>query len=185
MDILNEAFLNLRTIKFRRFLGSLFYPLQRDWLERRFRKSQTLEVVEETGEVQRAEATNRGGQFYFKHMELQVYFLSADLVRIEWKPGTYPIPYGIVRKDWPEVEMRFQEMEEGWTISSPQLKVIVGVDGSLKFQSPLGQTLREELPPQRPTKRSLRFGQVYALSRTLPIPKLVTGGADNMNICSI
>ncbi|MBE9104709.1 hypothetical protein IQ229_07060 [Nostoc cf. edaphicum LEGE 07299] len=108
MDILNEAFLNLRTIKLRRFLGSLLYPLQRDWLERQFRKSQTLKAVEETGEIQRAEATKRGGQFHFKHIELEIYFLSADLVRIEWKPGIYPISYGISRKDWPEVETTFQ-----------------------------------------------------------------------------
>ncbi len=47
MGILNEAFLNLRTIKLRRFLGSLLYPLQRDWLERQFRKSQSLEAVRE------------------------------------------------------------------------------------------------------------------------------------------
>ncbi|MBH8556102.1 glycoside hydrolase family 31 protein [Nostocaceae cyanobacterium CENA357] len=154
MGILNEAFLNLRTIKLRRFLGSLFYPLQRDWLERQLRKSQTLEAVEETGEIQRAEATKRGGQFHFKHIELEIYFLSADLVRIEWKPGIYPISYGISRKDWPQIETTFQEMEECWTISSPQLKVIVGVDGSLKFQNLSGQTLREELPPQRPTKLS-------------------------------
>lgn len=124
MDILKEAFLNLRTIKLRRFLGSLLYPLQRDWLERQFRKSQTLEAVEETGEIQRAEATNRGRQFHFKHIELEIYFLSADLVRIEWKPGIYPISYGISRKDWPEVETAFQETKECWTISSAKLKVI-------------------------------------------------------------
>ncbi|MBW4688818.1 MAG: glycoside hydrolase family 31 protein [Komarekiella atlantica HA4396-MV6] len=154
MDTLNQAFLNLRTIKLRRFLGSLFYLLQRDWLERQFRKSQTLEAVEKTGEIQKTEATNRGGQFHFKHVELEIYFLSADLVRIEWKPGISPIPYGISRSDWPKVETTFQEMKECWTVSSPQLKVIVGVDGSLKFQNTLEQTLREELPPQRLTKLS-------------------------------
>ncbi len=127
MDILNQASLNLRTIKLRRFLGSLFYPLQRDWLESQFRKPQTLEAVEKTGEVHKAEATKRGGQFNFKDFELEICFLSADLVRVEWKPGISPIPYGISCNDWPEVETKFQEMEECWTISSPQLKVIVGV----------------------------------------------------------
>lgn len=97
MDILNKTLLNLRTIKLRRFFGSLLYPLQRDWLERQFLKPQTLEAVEETGEVYKAEATKSGGQFNFQHFELEICFLSADLVRVEWKPGILPIAYGISR----------------------------------------------------------------------------------------
>jgi alpha-glucosidase len=104
MDILNQASLNLRTIKLRRFLGSLFYPLQRDWVERQFRKPQ-LKAVEEAGEIQKVEATQRGEKFHFKHFELEIYFLSADLVRVEWKPGISPIAYGIYRQDWPEKDI--------------------------------------------------------------------------------
>jgi len=85
---------------------------------------------------------------------LEICFLSADLVRVEWKPGILPIAYGISRNAWPEVETTFQETEKCWTISSSQLKVIVNVDGSLKFQNSLRLTLREELPPQRQTKLS-------------------------------
>ncbi|NEQ24825.1 MAG: DUF4968 domain-containing protein, partial [Microcoleus sp. SIO2G3] len=98
----------------------------------------TLEAVEETGNVLRAEPTKTGAYFYFKHMELEICFLAADLVRVDWKGGTLPIPYGISRKDWLEVETTFQEIGNSWVVSTTELKVIVNVDGSLEFQNPLG-----------------------------------------------
>ncbi|MEG3881185.1 glycoside hydrolase family 31 protein [Microcoleus sp. herbarium7] len=157
MDLLKQASLTLRFVKFRRFLGSLFLSYQRDWIEREFKHSQNLKAVEETGNIQKAESTTRGGHFYFLDIELEICFLSADLVRIDWKPGIPPIPYGIVEKDWAEVEINFEQIGGDRTIiSSNALKVIVSPNGSLEFQNAQGQTLRQELPPQRQVKLSQR-----------------------------
>lgn len=59
-----------------RFLGSLFYSLQRDRLERQFRNSRDKEPIEKPGKILRAEPTKRGDHFYFEQAELEVCFLS-------------------------------------------------------------------------------------------------------------
>ncbi|MEA5504640.1 glycoside hydrolase family 31 protein [Halotia wernerae UHCC 0503] len=146
MNFWKQVSLNLRLIKLRRFLGSLFYPLQRDALERQFQSNQS--VFTEIGNILRVEATKAGGCFYFQNVELEIYFLAADLVRVDWKPGLLPIPYAISRQDWPEVEVNFQEIGDRWMISSTEIKLIVNPNGSLEFQNALGQTIRTELPPQ-------------------------------------
>ncbi len=156
------------SLRLKFFLGSLFYlsyapkaflyTRQRDRLEREFPPPQPEDTFDKPGKLLKAEPTPKGARFYFEQAELQVSFLTPDLVRVEWFPGLPPIPYAISRKDWPDVETTLDESAEGWTVSSKSpaeqgaiaLKVIIGIDGSLKFCDSNGQTLREELPPQRP-----------------------------------
>lgn len=80
-------------------------------------------------------------------------------------------------QDWQEVETSLEETAEVWALSSKNLgdrtsttlKVIIALDGSLKFCDSSGQTLREELPPQRLGEVSCQgnylecaqFGQAY------------------------
>jgi alpha-glucosidase len=111
MNLTKQIALKLRFIKLQRFLGSLFYPLQRDWLERQVRSQQSLEVFEETGNLLRAEQIAQGARFYFKQVELEIQFLNHDLVQVDWQPHHPPIPYGIARQDWPEVKITLQEVE--------------------------------------------------------------------------
>lgn len=66
MDMLKQASLTLRFVKFQRFLGSLFFSYQRDWAERQFKRSENLKVFEQSGNFQKAEPTTRGGHFYLK-----------------------------------------------------------------------------------------------------------------------
>lgn len=149
MNIFKQLSLTLRFIKFERFLGSLFYSYERDKWERQFRSSQTSEPSQEPGKLLQAEPTSTGGRFFFEQAELEICFLSTDLVRVDWKPGIPPIPYGIAHQDWSEVETKLEETAEGWVVSSTALKVTITEQGSLKLQNSDGETLREELPPQR------------------------------------
>lgn len=149
MDIFKPIKLTLRFIKLQRFLGSLFYSYERDWWERQFPSSQTSELSQEPGKLLQTEPTASGSRFFFEQAELEVCFLSSDLIRVDWKPGIPPIPYGIARQDWSEVETKLDKTAEGWVVSSPTLNVVVTENGSLKLQNCDGQTLREELPPQR------------------------------------
>lgn len=146
--------------KWKYFLGTLFYlkytphaflySRKRDRIEREFTPRRTEEGFDNPGKLLRAEPTNRGAQFYFEQAELEVSFLAPDLVRVDWKPGIPPIPYAIARHEWPEVETKLAQTGDGWTVSSTTaLQVIVKEDGSLKYCDAAGQTLREELPPQR------------------------------------
>jgi alpha-glucosidase len=155
-------------LKFKFFLGSLFYATyapkaylysrNRDRIERDFPPPQPEHTFDKPGKLLKAEPTVKGARFYFEQAELQVSFLTSDLVRIEWFPGLPPIPYAISKQDWQDVETVLEQTAQGWTVSSKNLgdrtstaiKLIVGVDGSVKFYDARGRTLREELPPQKP-----------------------------------
>jgi alpha-glucosidase len=159
------------SLKFKYFLGSLFYASyapkaylysrQRDRLERQANVPQSEESFDKPGKLLKAEPIPKGARFYFEQAEVEVSFLACDLVRVEWFPGIPPIGYAISKQDWQEVETSLEETAEGWTLSSKNLgdrvsealQVIISVDGSLKFRDSTGQTLREELPPQRSGQR--------------------------------
>ncbi|WP_026098946.1 glycoside hydrolase family 31 protein [Kamptonema formosum] len=147
------------SLKLKYFLGSLFYlgyapqaflySRKRDCIERQFLTPPAGEGFDSPGKLLQAEPAVRGAHFYFERAELEVSFLAPDFVRVDWFPGIPPVPYGICRHDWPEVEKALEKTDEGWSVSSESLKVTVGVDGSLKWSDSAGVTLREELPPRR------------------------------------
>lgn len=145
-------------LKFRYFLGSLFYASyapkaylysrKRDRLERYFEQLPTQERFETPGKLVRAESIASGATFYFEQAELEVRFLSPDLIRFDWKPGLPPVPYAIARQDWAEVAVQLQEAPDSWSVVSEALQVKVQLDGSLTITNPAGQILRQELPPK-------------------------------------
>ncbi|MBW4644017.1 MAG: glycoside hydrolase family 31 protein [Goleter apudmare HA4340-LM2] len=147
MDFWKQISLRLRIVKLRRFFGSLFYPLQRDWLEKPFQSYH--KVFAQVGNILRFEPTASGGHFYFPQVELEICFLTSDLVSVNWLPGIPPIPYAISRQDGLGVETTFQELGDRWVISNGSLRVIVESSGSLEFQNAFGKTIRRELPPQQ------------------------------------
>lgn len=156
-------------LKLKYFIGSLFYlsyapkafvySRWKDRVEQELVVSPTTEPVAHPGKLLRAETLDRGAQFYFEQAELDVCFLTPDLVRVNWRPGLQPIPYAIARHEWEPVATRLEETPQGWTLASlnlegtPSLKVLVEFDGNLKVFSSTNQLLREELPPQRHGER--------------------------------
>ena len=147
------------SLRFKFFLGSLFYltyaphafvySLKRDRLNRQFPPPPTAEGFENPGKLLRAESSPRGANFYFEKAELEVTFLTTDLVRIDWKPGVPPVPYAIARQHWAEVATKLEETGNNWTVSTEAVNVVIEQDGSLKLCNKTGEILREEMPPQR------------------------------------
>ena len=93
MNTFKQLSLLLRFIRLERFLGSLYYSYIRDRWEKQSFSSHTSEPLQEPGKLLKAESTDRGACFFFEQAELEVSFLSTDLVRVDWKPGIPPIPY--------------------------------------------------------------------------------------------
>lgn len=123
------------------------YSRQRDRIERDFQLPPSQETFDHPGKLLQVEPTSRGANFYFEQAELELCFLTADLVRLNWKPGLPPVPYAIAQHDWEEVKTDLLEVEAGWVVKSEALHVCVGFDGSVSFHDASGQLLREELPP--------------------------------------
>ncbi|MBL1174234.1 TIM-barrel domain-containing protein [Pantanalinema sp. GBBB05] len=164
-ELIQSRFKKL-SLKFKFFLGSLFYltyavyayrySRQRDRLEQQFTVPPTLEVVESPGKLLQAESWARGAYFYFEQAELEICFLKPDFVQLNWKPGLPPVPYALAKpidhmswQLWSEVTIDLNPTAEGWTVSSGELQIAVSATGQVKFYTARGELLREELPPRR------------------------------------
>ncbi|MCU0548215.1 MAG: glycoside hydrolase family 31 protein [Leptolyngbya sp. Prado105] len=132
---------------------ALFYAYQRDRAERYFSSQSTSEPLLVPGKLLNMTRTDRGVQIDFEQAELSIEFLAPDLVRINWFPGLAPISYAIVDQDWDRVDVTVKQDDHGYTIASHALSIIVQSDGYIRFLDSTGQTLREELPPQRQSER--------------------------------
>lgn len=139
---------------------AFIYSRWRDQIERLFPSPPTGEPFDNPGKLVRAESSARGANFYFELAELEICFLTSDLVQVDWKPGIPAISYAIARHEWSEVQTKLDEADNSWTVSSDALKVIVGGDGSLKFSDSTGQIIREEMPPQRKSDGWIHQGKL-------------------------
>jgi alpha-glucosidase len=128
---------------------AFFYSYKRDRINRRYLPNSSSDPVIQPGKLLQAKAIDQGAYFYFEQAELEISFLTADLVRVNWFPGLPPIPYAIADRDWESVGTILEELDKNWAIASDALSVTVGIDGSLTFCDRAGQILRQELPPQR------------------------------------
>ncbi|MDX2099952.1 MAG: glycoside hydrolase family 31 protein [Leptolyngbyaceae cyanobacterium bins.59] len=158
-----QSFLKKLSLRYQYIVGSFLYltyapkawlySRQRDRLERLYGRPQTQDMpTDRPGKLTQAEATDRGAKFYFEQAELDVTFLTPDLVRLDWKPGISPIPYGIARQDWPTVETILEQTPDGWRLASQGdqgIHILVNFEGHLTFHDHQGKVFREELPPER------------------------------------
>jgi alpha-glucosidase len=143
----------LKSLFFLQYLpDSFLYSLKRDRFEQRYLATSS-EPVTQPGKLVKATATERGAYFYFEQAELELNFLTSDFVRVNWFPGLAPIPYAIAHQGWHPVETTLEEKNNGWTLTSEALTVMVSPEGNLTFFNRAGQVLREELPPQRQGER--------------------------------
>jgi alpha-glucosidase len=148
-------------LKFKFFIGSLFYLTYapkalrytrwKEKVERQATPPPSTEGFDEPGKLLQVEATERGASFYFERAELEIAFLAADLVRMTWKPGILPIPYGISQSEWPSVTTHLENTTDGWNLVSEGaegLQILVRDGGRLSIRDAQGHLLREELSPQ-------------------------------------
>lgn len=129
--------------------AALTYSLRRDRLERRYCPQLSSEPFILPGTLRQAKAINRGAYFYFEQAELEVTFLTSELVRVNWFPGLAPIPYAIAKQDWQQVETTLEPHDQGWTIATDSLSITVSSEGRLTVRNADEQIVREEYPPQR------------------------------------
>lgn len=149
---LKQQLVNLRLIQVKRLMGAIAYTLRRGWLEYQVRRPLALKAAEQPGTIHSAESIGQGGRFNFGHLELELEFLTPDLVRIHWTPGLEPISYAIAKSEWEPVEVTFEDGGDRWFLTSSALKITVYADGSLEYQGGNGYVIRREHPPLRQTQ---------------------------------
>lgn len=178
-------------LKFKFIVGSLFYA---GYAPQAFRYSRWKEkveqdaaapasnTVEQPGKLLQARATASSVHLYFEQAELEICFLTSDLVRMDWRPGLLPVPYAIARQAWEPIEIQLQETDNGYMVSSQPgetttgLNITVESSGQVTFFDTDGNLLRQELPPEKGGERWLHRAQlrpeeaIYGLGeRAMPL----------------
>lgn len=91
-----------------------------------------------------------GAELRFAQATLDVSFLTDDVVRLSWGPGTEPVGYAVVDPlPWPAPAVSRSEDGEGHVLATDALAVHVAHDGSVRLAGPDGTVLRREAPPVR------------------------------------
>lgn len=145
--IIDKILLGIKVVGLPNALRAVPYAWQRDRAERALKK-RTIADLKTPGNLVSVTREASGARFHFANSELQIQFLASDLVLVEWEPGRAVLPYARAKNDWDATTVAIEETGEGWKISSSELRLIVRLDGSVRYESKGGAILREESAPE-------------------------------------
>ena len=151
MSLLTKGIEGTRLLGVRRTLQVVRYSLQKAWLDWWYAPATPRWDLPGVppGTLAEADPDEHGSaRFTFGWGDLEVRFLTADLVRVTWHPGADPIPFALARTDWPAPEVRRGRAGEATVLATDELEVTVADDGALTFQTPADAVLRHDLPPR-------------------------------------
>jgi alpha-glucosidase len=149
MELVSKVSQAIRFIGIGNALRSVRYALKRDTQERRMASEDRYAAALRPGMMQSYQVSPSGARCQFAHAELEIRFLTIDLVRLTWQPGSLPIPYALAKNDWPEIDTQVRKTEAALSVRSAQLEVIVSDEGNVHYLDIEGNQLRNEWPPER------------------------------------
>lgn len=141
----------LRTL---RFIGwenpfrAIVYSLIRDQQDGALTRGERLapSAWHDPGELLTASQTSHGAEFNFQRAQLEILFLTDEVIRVSWHPGKPPVPYAIQDKYWPGAAAHLSEHENEWVIHAGDVSAIITPTGSLEWHH-AGIVIRHEEPP--------------------------------------
>jgi alpha-glucosidase len=141
----------LRLFGLRDSLRTLRFTIQRDRLDRRYRRAQRKVRMEpqSPGSLKWTRAIAHGIEIHFENAILELLFLAPDVLRITWRPGDLPIPYAIAGNEWPGDITQYEQGQGGLTLRGTQLRVELQSEGACAILNAAGTPLRTEEPPTR------------------------------------
>lgn len=148
MKFTKKIMLALRFSGLGKSINTIRYALNRDRLSQQLVKPNVITQPQKPGELRMFELIKGGARFHFSNAELEVLFMTADLVRQTWQPGSLPVPYALEHKEWAIVDTKVEKRESGYSVSSSQLEILVAEDGALQYLDVDGNLLRSERAPE-------------------------------------
>ncbi len=170
MNLLQKASLAIRFVGLRATLRTIRYAMIRDWLDRG-RKSKRNAAPVEPGEILGFDPSPTGGNFTFTGpalsgglslskpraeggLALEVLFLSPEIVRLTWTPGSLPIPFslneaaiqGRLSQSPASSFLAMRNSEGQYIFETPALTLALARNGELKLETSAG-VLHTARPP--------------------------------------
>ncbi len=176
--LIDKILLGVRVVGLPNALRAVRYAWMRDRAERSLKKKQPSKQ-KMPGNLVRVTPEARGARFHFANADLQIQFLAPDLVLLEWEPGRAVLQYARAKSVWDAVPVTIEKNSEGWKITSAELAIRVGSNGSVRYENKDGAILREELPAEK-------FGEAWQHRATLRPEEHLYGlgeRAARLNLC--
>jgi alpha-glucosidase len=145
MSLLSKFLLGVRTIGLANLFRAIGYARARDRLDKANPPVLGLRPASPRRLVY-AKPQPSGASFHFEAGDLEVGFLTPDLVRLSWD-GALPPSYAVQQQAWPEVSAALTRSGRLWSLRSERMEVRVAEDGTLELRDSDGALLRRDLPP--------------------------------------
>jgi alpha-glucosidase len=129
----------------RTFLNSI----NRYFIERHFSKKSTNRNIVIPGDIRQVTPISSGAHIEFTQANLEIIFLSQNLLKISWKPGKPPSPYTIDKFDWELQHPDIETNNNNCQLQCGQLHIIVGKTGEICYLDDQSYTLRKDNYPVR------------------------------------
>lgn len=91
----------------------------------------------------------RGIHAEFDHSDVDVTFLSKNIIKVSWEPERAPFPYTIDKSDWEDTRPDVSLNKENCSLSFYGYKVTIGDSGEIRFIDNNEKTFRIDTPPIR------------------------------------
>lgn len=139
----------LRAIGISGIARTIRNSLLRGKLEKQFSSKSSSAKAVVPGNFQRVTPVLSGTLVEFEHANVEIIFLSQNMIKISWEPGKPPFPYTINKLDWEIQNLNIETDKTGCVLSCGNLKVIIGLTGEIFFQDNHQNILRMDDPPAR------------------------------------
>jgi alpha-glucosidase len=173
MDIQSIAYV-LRAINIKGILRTIQYSIYRDRIDRQSSHKEKKSKSLLPGKLTQTQSIQGGIQLEYENAQVEIVFLSKNIIRTSWWPGKPPIAYTIVKKDWEIQEPTIKYLDTSYELSSGHLKASIDATGEIAFGDVEGNILRKDSP-------AIQNGDGWELSTVLSPDEHIYGLGERAN----
>jgi alpha-glucosidase len=137
----------LKAIGIRGIFRTIQYGLYRDRIEKQQSPSNDEAQDITPGNALKTQPIQGGIQIDFKNANLELIFISENIIRISWTPGRPPVPCTITKNDWEIPDPTVSHENSSHRISLGNYEVNIDADGEISIGEINGNVLRRDKPP--------------------------------------
>jgi alpha-glucosidase len=167
MDI-NKVIYVFRSIGIGGIARTLLNSVYRSVNEKHFTTKSTSIGDEFAYELKLVTPILSGARIQFNQANLEIIFLSTNMIRVSWGPGKPPVPYTINKNNWEMLEPTIETNQHGIQLNYEKLYVFIDNTGGIIYKDDVDTILHTENPP-------IRIGDCWHLTSLLTAEEHIYG----------
>ena len=148
MDI-NKVIYVLRSIGIGGIARTLLNSVYRSVNEKHYSTKSASITAEYVYELTKVTPILSGAHIQFNQANLEILYLSKNMIRISWEPGKPPVPYTIHKNRWEILDPTIETNKNGCQLNYGNLYVHVDETGGIIYQDDLDNIIHKENSPIR------------------------------------